>query len=403
VVTVNEDDIREVPGRDASSGKGSIWKSALWGGGRHQRNLVRLQKLLPTTIRRFSKKHDLTLGLGVQLRPHDMVESRRTPAPSLAEKPILEGRALVQSRRCITVPEAALGEPISLEEAYVREGRTAGVALSEAPHVIIGPLYAAFDERDFVVQHPKIALAGPSEREDLLRALSLYIASSIGQYLLFFGSVRWGIDRRDLVLTDVRRLPCPELDDPMEVARLAGAHRELSSRERESSTYLTVRADIDEAISEALGIPEHIAIMAQEFISFKLPMDKGNVPHEAIRKPDAAMLRRYSERLCKELQGFSRAPHISTMFEVDDFVCCRIERPDIASRKTELIDLQNVEALMRLSLARDAQWVYVQRGLRFFESGRYFVCKPAQRMYWSETAAFSDSDDLISEIISFAD
>jgi hypothetical protein len=316
----------------------------------------------------------------------------------LANKRLLDSRALIQSGHLLTVPNSAFGEIVELEQAFVRKGRLAGVPLATAPHLVVGPLFALFDERDFIVQHPKIAISGSPATEDVLRALALYISSSIAQYLLFFLSVRWGVDRRDLVLADVRGLPCPKLEDGSVVGGLATAHRELCWQERESANSGDLRAEIDKSVARTLEIPEHIVTMAREFLRIRMPMDKGQVPTSSTRPPTEEELVQYSSRLRRELEDFSGIPHTVSMESREGFVCCSVTQ---APGKTgaEFVSPEDQEALLGALLASESQWVYVQRSLRAFERGRFLICKTARTVDWTLTAAIQDSDDIIAEVM----
>jgi hypothetical protein len=282
-VTINDREVSTVSQLEARAGASVPWKLALWGSTRDARNLAKLGAMFTTTLSRLCQDRGLALGLGVQLRP-DAGREERVSVPELAGMPVLDYKALVKSGQLLQVPDTTLTPSLEPSSAFVRKrGGLVGVKLAQAPHVIIGPRFCAYSSTAFVVPHPKIAISDPTGgSSDLLRALSLYLASSVAQYVLFFLSVRWGVDRRDLVLEDVLDLPCPGFDNAM-VSSFASYHRKLTESNELEVDRSLIDA-IDDVVGPYLGVPDHIQVMAREFRRLKMPMDKGGIPSAALAR-----------------------------------------------------------------------------------------------------------------------
>ena len=58
------------------------------------------------------------------------------------------------------------------------------------------------------------------------------------------------------------------------------------------------------------------------------------------------------------------------------------------------------EILLNLdrSLVDNQQTVFVRRNLRIYQSEKIFIVKPAQRKYWTYSAACRDADEIFEDI-----
>src|SRR5216683_8109366 len=88
-----------------------------------------------------------------------------------------------------SVPLRALSN-IPDEKCNVRkQGGEVGLLLRQAPHIILSPgwgSFVTFSDVDFLVPPRVMGIAGPEEDANILRALALYLNSSLVSYYLFF-------------------------------------------------------------------------------------------------------------------------------------------------------------------------------------------------------------------------
>jgi hypothetical protein len=290
-----------------------------------------------------------------------------------------------------------------------------------------------FGDVDFVIGD-QTGISGPEEDEALLRAISLYLGSSVGRYLIFFHSLSWGIDRTTLRPTDLRDVVVPFFSKKEE-QELASLHRSVVEREKilfektysekkglfsdvETPEILFTQEDlqreIDEKIEEIMGLPKSVSIYIHDFINISLSLNKGktnssdNNKIKAIEPPSSKELEAYALRLRGQLDSYTAdegIKHLVSVVYSRDLTICQV-----APVKTvEYLDVFVTEAkenwktlfeqINKSLQDQFSQWFYFQRELRIFDSKREVVsiCKPSRLIHWMESKAISDANDIIAE------
>jgi hypothetical protein len=168
---------------------------------------------------------------------------------------------------------------------------------------------------------------------------------------------------------------------------------------------------IDDTIYDLFNIPDDIRLIVDEFVKYRLPLDKSTVPLSITRPPDKEELLAYAIQLRAELDGFLRgkAYHKITITKSNELIVCEIE----ATNKGEIVpitmdsiedaDLTITEFFADISDSlrkQVSQWIYVQRGLRLFDGLRIFLCKAPRLIDWTRTQAIHDAGDIISKHVS---
>jgi hypothetical protein len=122
---------------------------------------------------------------------------------------------------------------------YIRKrGGGLGLQLTQAPHIVLSPgwgSYVTFSDVDFLIPPRVMGIAGPKEDANILRALSLYLNSSLVSYYLFFHVPEWGVFRhaRYVTLSELRKVPVPDFA-PEQVEELVALHQRLIDAEEQS-------------------------------------------------------------------------------------------------------------------------------------------------------------------------
>ena len=193
VVGVTESEIKMVETAEAARGDASTWKHALWGNHRDARELTRLKALLPETLGSLANRPGWHLALGLQLRNglgKKFQDSRgewkqeNEYVEELEGLRLLDHKGLITGGPCLELVSRYLAP--NGEGCFVRAGRKRGVGLVRGPHVFLWNDFAAFSTDDFIVEHDKIALAGPIAEAAWLRAkvtaLNTVIANVVNEY-----------------------------------------------------------------------------------------------------------------------------------------------------------------------------------------------------------------------------
>ncbi len=241
VIIINESEIKTVSSYEAALGEMSFWKLALWGSYRDKRTIERIRRLFPTTLQKFCESK----GWGEKL-PREGAQLRSSQENSDWCKVNLIGQRefdtkifnRIKPRYRFSISDSSVLKKIT-EEKYIRSGENTLKLTTPAPHVILSPSwnnYAIYSDQDFIIPPRKMVISAPlepKENEEYLRALTVYLSSSLVAYYIFFHVPEWGVFRQSkYVLTkEVRRLPTPDLT-LNQAKELASLHREIVVKEQ---------------------------------------------------------------------------------------------------------------------------------------------------------------------------
>jgi len=412
-ITINEHEYQTVSPYEAAHGEIATWKFALWGTHRDKRTIARLRKLFPQALGQLCKARAWHLHEGPQLR-NGMIEHNENLEylPYLVGKKRLDTEALNKSGYLFSIPDYTL-ENIPQEECYIRvRGGKKGLLVSEPPHIIMNAAwkYSIYSDIYFVIQPRQIGLSAPHTDEDHLRALSVFLSSSLVIYYLFFQAPQWGIERDRITLNTVKSIPVPALTLE-QIDQLATLQKQLGSIELEQGAKYA-QAYLDEHVIRILQVPESITTLVTEFLELRSKLVGGGTI-EAVQKaqqhPDQEALQAYARQLTNDLDGFldsSKTHHRVTVERSSDLICCTVEfvRSDLAfAPVVKEASSQNGQMFAKLQKglkAEFSQWIYVQRGLKIFAPSSVSLYKVPQLINWTRTQAMNDADEMIAEILS---
>lgn len=419
-ITINESEVQPVSPQEAEGGKCVVWKLALWGTHRDKRALEQIRHQFPTTLAQLCKAQGWEgPSEGPQLRDIRRSKERLMPCQEIEGVKCLNLVRLNATTHYLTIPDGVL-EDIPPEKRYLRiEGGSKGLKSIHAPHIFISSSWkdVIYSDQDFVNPSRQWVLAAPSEDADYLRALSIWLRSSLVRYYMFFHVPEWGVFRQAKrgLLGEAEQVPVP-LFTAAQIERLSRLHGELIEEEKQRiqldpSTPVgpSLQAKIDERVNAILDIPANIRVLVEDFVQMRMPLDQGK---EALRRvtrcPDEQQLLTYAETLRNELDRFAgqKAHHKVAIAASGEFIECVVSITD--ARKQLPINVQFRDLRVEARLAdihasvgqRVSQWVYVQRGLRIFSGPTVRMYKTPRLTEWTRTQALNDADDLIAEILS---
>ena len=430
LLTIQGSEIQPVTQQDAVTGETSVWKLALWGTPRDARALDRIRQLYPHSLARFCEKR----GWGKQM-PREGVQLR---SGSSQEKLVhcgeLKGQKrfdsdkfnqLIKGGLYFSLPKKALAE-IPDNECYVRKrGGLSGLAVNNPPHLLISATwknFLLFSEEYFAIPPRQIGISAPPEKEDAetLRALTVYLASSLVDFAIFFQVPEWGIYSTfpHVVLRAVRTIPTPDFTDT-QVATLAAAHRDLLREEKvfrlesdEHSTDREKQRSIDKCVFNALNVPPDVCVLVEDFRDNRLPLDNGAAALKKLGKPaNMKELQAYGGTLRGEMERFllDEAQPSVRLIVADDLICCELRLLPVGTRQPQTVEVLNADEnsktrgemrKLREQLSEQfSQWVYVDRSLRVFGEDTVQVFKTPRLMDWTRSQALNDADAIIAEIL----
>jgi hypothetical protein len=426
IITVNASEIRQVDRHAIRGGEALPWKLAMWGGPR-DRHLLRSMRDLPS-LEALVEKHKLAIAEGLQ----GTGQAQSTdPIPEVRGKLALDVKALKKAGRMYAIPDEALHE-VPDSKAFARKGRSrVPLSVCRPPHVIVSGArtFATFSDRYVVVPSPHIGISGETKRVQLLKSLALYLSSDFVAYYDFFTSPQGGVREGRSTLATLKRLPAPlgELTKD-QIEAWAGLYDQLASTQQElwqakepsapprptvnprplEERIDRLEAEANEAVAKLLGLTDEERVLVRDFVHVRRHLADGLVPPEAVGKPDQKELEAYARRLKRTLDGYIEQSE-PRRHDVTVVVHCstgmvRIElvpRARAGSRAivaTDAVAKTFTEVERRLA-AGHSQWLYFDRNLFLFDGPRTLIRKPLQQLWWTESQALADADQLVAEAL----
>lgn len=431
-ITVNGDEVRELPLCDIESGSGLPWKLAIWGSGLDASLLARLGRKWPrlediearwhSGKKRFvvsASSQIFKVSEGLQIRGKDTSdEIERVLA--IAGKPTVDVVKLARYRRIFAFPSSSVPK-LPKDKEYVLKGRAKRpLTVCEAPHVIVSAArnFAVYSEKFIVVPPRQIGIVSVNNNRRLLKALALYLSSDFAYYHQFLTSTELGVKRDRATLESLRQIPIPFLElDSGELAkwetlhdRLAETKPRLLSDSKQPDAELDespvddgqdeMLSDLNHLVSVALGLDETDRALVEDLVHVRLALNDGKIGSPALKAASKRELKVYAEWFQIELDTASedgRRYSVSVMHDADSgFIAAEPVNGD-ASVRVFTADSEEARTLARTRKQlreEHSQWVYFDRALRLHRGEKTYLFKPLHRMHWTRTRALLDAADV---------
>ncbi|MBF2052235.1 MAG: N-6 DNA methylase [Candidatus Sericytochromatia bacterium] len=420
MLTVYEDEIHSVSAQEAETGDALTWKLALWGSAQDRLAIGRLKRLFPLTLGELVKKQGWKLHEGRNIQSEQKGTARYPildmPAFHELDSGVLSGQLV------LSVPAEAL-KSLDKTKSYFYDGRSSGLQVAAAPHLYLSSSSAAYSDLDFFVSKSQSALAAPQADAEYLRALSAYLSSSVGRYLLFFHAAAWGVGRTNLNPSDFKTIPIPEFNAE-QIKDLAKWHHVLSGQQvahlfitadlqkfvHERLKISGIQKELDQRIAKILKIPSSLMLIVQDFMHVRYQINKGKTQVAATKAPTKEQLLEYAQELRQTLDAFADVRHQVTLIQYPQLIACQIELTRYKQAETPELEpiikreqkiSREEQALWEALGQKFSQWVYVQRGLRVIHDRTCYIWKTPRLLDWTRTQAIADADELIAEVLNY--
>ena len=401
-ITLYEGDIQEIAHSDAEEDLPGLWKVALWGTHQDRRTLGRLRRLLPRTLGDLIDSRGWTLENGVPYY-------RGRAARKEAFVPVRELRGALRlpdrPARRLSVDRAEL-KPLAPSEQAAR--RRHGLGIIAAPHLVVVPDGALFSDLDFVIPSPKVGISASRADAAILKAVALYLNSSIARYAHFFDSPSSGIYINTANKQGVRAIPIPDFSRE-QAARLADAYEVLKQEDgtateafpSQAGRATDLQAAIDTVVERTLGIPDSIGSVARDFIGVRYQLTEGKTGESASAPPAPQDLKAYGERLRLTLDDFARRHHRVTLAADREAVLATVTITEESAPIPVEVKAADgtAHAILAAVSEQHSQWAYVQRSVRVFDGPQAHIVKAARLLDWTPTQAVQDAADIVAEVL----
>ena len=395
-IVVFGDEVRRFSRRQVASHP-YIWKVALWG---TPRDLT----LVDDLCERFPSLEEVCQRRGWLIREGVTVNGESANrVPELAEMRFVPVSAVQPFR-------VSSGEKDRINrEVFHRPG---DVAVYRGPHVLVragvmasGVIASAFLPDDAVFTDKITGIAGPSEDMDYLKVACAYINSSLARYYQFLTASQWGVERDAVLLTEQKRFPCaiPVEDKDLlhDIVRLVD---QIQRRNADWDWHL----ELDELVYRSYGVTSSEQQIIEDFLNTTMDRYYRGVQANAFEAPSVGELTLYAQAYADVFEnttGGSRVlapivyqgapPYRAVSFRLTPRES-RSRHPDIAS-EPELDSL--LVKLERIATEQHAQSLYFRRNIKVFEPEAIHIVKPAERRFWTRSAAYNDADETIAQLL----
>jgi len=421
-ITVNASEVRRIPVAELTNGDSLPWKLAMWGSERDAQLLHFLERRFPS-LSSFAEKYALEIREGFQLRECGQTGDEVVPLREVAGKMELIMQQLTKrgdAPHLHAFPPEALVK-VSANRAFARvRGGLAALKVCHPPHIIVSAArtFAIFSNRFIVVPPRQIGIAGPNSESDRLRALSLFLNSSVARYHQFLASPEGGIKEGRSTIDALKQLPIPlddlntkelrswiSLHDRLIAASTAQQAPLLSSA---GETVQELEQDLNRRVYDLMGLKSGERTLIEDLVNIRMPLIDGKITRTALSPPSIKQLRQYAALLRKELDTFVGSENegyfhwISILCTHDaGLIEIRVEDQKQADVAVVSWDEKSKEAFhyrrrYEQLTAENPQWRYFDRNeIKFYQKAIY-ILKPLQYLLWLPSQALVDADEVIA-------
>ena len=374
-----------------------IWKVALWGTPRDLTLIDDLCERFPT-LDKVGELRGWLIREGVSVNGSSAHE-----APELAAIRYVPVDA-VEPFRVSSSQEDRIGR-----EVFHRPGDR---RVYRGPHVLIrggamagGFLASAFLQDDAVFKNGIIGIAGPSEDSDYLKVACAYINSSLARYYQFLTASTWGVERDVVRLTEYKSLPCAI---PMEDTDLLNRIVALVDQIQLNGFESDWRTELDELVYRSYGVTSSEQQIIEDFLGTTMDRHYRGLRANAFNAPSTDELTLYAQAYAdvfEKTTGGNRAL-VPTVYEGTPpyrAVSFRLAPRGTLGRQPHIASESNLDRLLvnleQIATEQHARSLYFRRNIKVYEAEDIHIVKPAERRFWTRSAAFNDADETIAELL----
>jgi type I restriction-modification system DNA methylase subunit len=408
IIEIGPENIKKVTVRHLYSDN-DILKIASWGSARDMALLTRLRSMFPALGSLVKQPGEVKIRKDEWLGGQGFQEAGGTK-----EELKLVGKKWLPAGKMtpFIVDTSELGEiPAGKKFHRPRDPR-----IYEAPLVItprglgIEGFFASFSPTDIVYTEEYYGISFPARHEHYARYITGILNSSLANYFLFLTAATWGIERDEIKPNDLLRFPLPELTSANEqiIARIIEITQQLTMLHTPQNIAHR-KAALDDAVFELYGLDDIERILVHDFLNFTLALRMKGAASGALERPSSTELETYGTQLINTIQPFFRTLNQSTVvadiFETRHapLQVIRFSIVPVPGRTpgTQVVSGKPFEDVLEEIAAQLPAHItgtfHMRRHLRIYNGKDFYIIKPAQRRYWSRSAALNDADTILEE------
>ena len=268
-----------------------------------------------------------------------------------------------------------------------------------------GVLASAFLRDDAVFTDKITGIAGPAEDMDYLKVACAYFNSSLARYYQFLTASQWGVERAAVLLTEQKNLPCAI---PLEDPDLLDGIVSLVDRIQETGSDRGWLRELDEFVYTSYGVTSSEQQVIEDFLGTTMDRYYQGLRANAFDAPSTNELTLYAQAYAdvfEKTTGGNRAL-MPTVYEGTPpyrAVSFRLAPRGTPGRQPHIASESDLDSLLvnleKIATEQHAQSFYFRRNIKVYETDVIHIVKPAERRFWTRSAAFNDADETIAELL----
>lgn len=363
-----------------------IWKIAMWGAPRDLELIGKMQSTFAPMSSFIEENHMITAeGFKRGNRTHQCCD--------------FEGLPLVEAKSFKPYYVSSDELPIvdfNDFECIVKNARE----IFAAPHLIIkqshknGTFLSEVLDYDAVFNHSLLGVHGNINK---LKYLSVIIGSRVFSYYHILTNRKWLVERDELEAGDIWQTPIPKPNNA-ELTEACNIFDKLVNSPKEN--YL-----LEQFVRNMYRLKEYECYQIDDVIDYVYDYFKNKKRSVSFSRPNIDSYKLY----CSSVKGvltrtFGTGVNFSGDLYLGDaplsVLVLNVEHPSTRDLNVIINNDQLNEILLNLdrSLIDNQQMVFVRRNLRIYQREKIFIVKPAQRKYWTYSAACRDADEIFEDI-----
>lgn len=363
-----------------------IWKIAMWGAPRDLELIGKMQSTF-APMSSFIEENHMTTAEGFKRgnRKHQCCD--------------FEGLPLVEAKSFKPYYVSSDELPIvdfDDFECIVKNARE----IFAAPHLIIkqshknGTFLSEVLDYDAVFNHSLLGVHGNINK---LKYLSVIIGSRVFSYYHILTNRKWLVERDELEAGDIWQTPIPKPNNA-ELTEACNIFDKLVNSPKEN--YL-----LEQFARNMYRLKEYECYQIDDVIDYVYDYFKNKKRSVSFSRPSIDSYKLYYASVKGVLtRTFGTGVGFSGDLYFGDaplsVLVLNVEHPTTKDLNVITNNDQLNEILLNLdrSLVDNQQMVFVRRNLRIYQREKIFIVKPAQRKYWTYSAACRDADEIFEDI-----
>ncbi len=270
-------------------------------------------------------------------------------------------------------------------------------------------VYSAFSEEHIVYTQKYAGISLGQEDTHLAHYLNAIINSSLTSYFLFLTASSWGVERDEITLQDLSRIPIPvpNAENANLVSKIVAIENQL--RISSVNEHQNLKIQLNQAVFELYDLDQTERVLVEDGVNLTINLRMEREASIALRKPNLDDLKLYALQLIGVIQPFLQTLRervlVAEVIEVSKsplqvvkFSFVPAPAPEHIVQTTQAQELKAVLNRIAEHLPQQiADRVYTRRDLRIYTGQDIYIVKPAQKRYWSRSAGLNDADLILSE------